>query len=407
MKRPHYAWAVCFACALQLFCIWGICATAFPMFYPYLMESAHMTNAQISLIPTIRMLFNCLGISLSNFVFRKFGLRLVAAVSLLGCAAGFFMFGVFHSWYLFYLAAAVIGIFYGLGTNMLVSLLIPRWFHSHTALALGICSSSSGLATVILPPVATAILTSGGLRAAIFFEGAIVALSAVVVFLLIRSHPRDLHLRAYEDGKEGRSVMKAAPKEGVHTRRSFLMAGIAMGLYAGIACAGTSQVSMIYSTGGYAPAQVALILTLYGAALTVGKIVYGRLCDTIGNRRTSAAAYAIEVVGGVCMCLAANKVLGTAGILLFGFGLPLSTVGIPLLAEDVCEEGRYEQTIKTLNMIMYICGLILTPLPGIIADLTGSYVPSFALFTVLTAMAGVTVELAYHKKKPAAGQSGS
>ena len=46
-------------------------------------------------------------------------------------------------------------------------------------------------------------------------------------------------------------------------------------------------------------------------------------------------------------------------------------------------------------MTMFICGLILSPLSGFLADMTGSYVPSYVVFTVFTAISFVLICVAY------------
>ena len=101
------------------------------------------------------------------------------------------------------------------------------------------------------------------------------------------------------------------------------------------------------------------------------------------------------------MCLSRSHFAGYAGAALYALGLPLSTVGIPLFAEDLSSPEEYEKTAKTMTLIMFICGLLIAPLSGILADVTGNYVPSYAAFTAMTALAAVMIAAAYFMK-PAA-----
>ncbi len=57
MKRKHpihYAWRVCLGCALLLFCTSGLCINAFTVYQPYILTRNGFTNAQSSLIITVR-----------------------------------------------------------------------------------------------------------------------------------------------------------------------------------------------------------------------------------------------------------------------------------------------------------------------------------------------------------------
>ena len=402
MKKLHYAWAICAACALLLFCIWGICATTFPIFNPYFIKEKHFTNAQVALIPTVRMIFVCIGLSTCHHIHMKIGLRLSGFFSLLGCTAGLLIFAFSSSVYIYYLASAVIGFSYSLGSMMLVSLLLPRWFHSHMAFAMGICTSASGFSTVVLSPVLNFIMERYSLREGLLLMAGIVLVSAFAVLLIIRDFPKNLGLRAFSDPDSDRKKERGRHHAGTHSKHAVLLAVIAYGFFSGLACVGCTQISMLYATNGYSGGQIAAILSIYGGVLTVSKIVYGKLEDLFGNRYVGLGAFVIEVIGSAFMCLCANRVFGYIGAVLYAIGLPLSTMGIPLFAEDLCPPGQYEQTTKTMNMTMFICGLILSPLSGIIADLTGSYVPSYALFTAFTAVSFVLISIAYftRPKKP-------
>ena len=201
---------------------------------------------------------------------------------------------------------------------MLVSLLLPRWFHSHMAFALGICSSSSGLATVIFPPILTPVMDRYSLRAGLLISAGTIAVCAFLVLLMIRDHPRDLKMTAFSDTESEKKNTRIHKSAGVHTRRAVLLAVVAYGFFAGLACAGCSQISMLYTAAGYTSSEVALIMSLYGGVLTVAKIIYGKLEDLFGNRYIGLSAFVIEIIGSSLMCMCRSHLLGFTGAILFG-----------------------------------------------------------------------------------------
>ena len=95
----------------------------------------------------------------------------------------------------FFVGAAVSGISYGLGSMIPVSILINRWFDQHRALALSICASGSGIATIVLPPVTTHLVERFSMSAAFRMGGAAILVCAGVVLLVLRNDPREKGLR--------------------------------------------------------------------------------------------------------------------------------------------------------------------------------------------------------------------
>ena len=50
------------------------------------------------------------------------------------------------------------------------------------------------------------------------------------------------------------------------------------------------------------------------------------------------------------------------------------------MAGDFCREGEVARELKTYQLTYVIGGLLTSAVPGILADITGSYIPGFALF---------------------------
>ena len=87
MKKPHYAWLVCAGCALLLFCTSGLTVNAFTIYQPFLLRQGNLTNAQSSMLITIRNLFSFLGMLLTAWYYRKLTLR--TGMLLSGLMVGF------------------------------------------------------------------------------------------------------------------------------------------------------------------------------------------------------------------------------------------------------------------------------------------------------------------------------
>ena len=83
-------------------------------------------------------------------------------------------------------------------------------------------------------------------------------------------------------------------------------------------------------------------------------------------------------------------------MLCMGLGLPISTVGFSSKAADLSTPGHYPSSMRSFQLWYMIGTFVTGPIPGIIADRTGSYVP---FYYILSAFAAITLALvfwAYH-----------
>ena len=151
MKQFHYGWVVCVTCTLLLFVTMGTVSNGFSVYLPFILEEKGLTNAQTSSLVTLRCAVSFVAMLGIGFYYKKVSLRV--GTGLAACCAGlaFLLYSLAEGYPLFCLGAAVSGLSYGLGSMIPVSILINRWFFRHRALALSICASGSGLATIILP----------------------------------------------------------------------------------------------------------------------------------------------------------------------------------------------------------------------------------------------------------------
>ena len=167
-----------------------------------------------------------------------------------------------------------------------VSILINRWFDQHRALALSICASGSGIATIVLPPVTTHLVERFSMSAAFRMGGAAILVCAGVVLLVLRNDPREKGLRpcGQTEIPPEAPATAVSPSQGALGRRTWILLGCASLFMGAVANPGFSHLSVLYTTEGFAPATVALMISGTGVMITVGKLLYGETTDRIGGR---------------------------------------------------------------------------------------------------------------------------
>lgn len=402
MKKLHYGWVVCVTCTLLLFVTMGTVSNGFSVYLPYIMEERGLTHAQTSSLVTLRCLVAFLAMLVIGVYYRKVSLRLGTGIA--ACCAGvaFWLYSVAQSYGLFCVGAAVSGMSYGLGSMIPVSILMNRWFYQHRALALSICASGSGIATIVLPPITTAMVERLSMPSAFRIEGIAIFCLAAVIFLALRNDPAEKGLLPCGQPEEmplpGPGTSAKAQGEGRAMGKDiWLFLGCASLFMGAVGNPGFSHLSVLYTSSGFDSAVVALLISGTGLMITVGKLLYGETTDHLGGRKSTLLFGSILLVGHLLCCLAflQNLPLALVNVLCLGIGYPIATIGPSVWANDLADPARYAVVIRRLQVIYAGGALVFASIPGILADHFGGYLPAYLLFSAINALTLVFIGLAY------------
>lgn len=404
-KKVFYGWVVCAVSTLLLFVTMGTVSNGFSVFLPYIIGENGFTHAQGSSLVTMRCLVSFLAMLGIRIYYQKLSIRMGTGIAA-ACAGGsFLLYGAAKSYHLFCLAAAVSGLSYGFGSMIPVSILINKWFDKRRALALSICASGSGIATIVLPPVSTLLIERLSMRMAFFLEAVGIFGLTAVIFLFLRNSPAEMGLLPYGQGEEAASIQadKGAEVGACRTlsRKGWILMGCVSLFMGALANPGLSHLPVLYTTEGFDGMTVAGIISGVGAMITLGKLLYGQVTDKIGGYRSSLLFGEILLAGHVLCCLAFTRSLILCGVnvLCLGVGYPIATIGPSVWANDLSSQDRYPAVVRKLQVIYAAGALIFASVPGILADRFGSYIPAYLLFSVLLLVALLFVRLSYRKER--------
>ena len=397
MDKKKYRWVICAGCTLMFFCTAGLGMTGFSVYQPYLISDGGLTNAQASMLTSIRSMFTFLTMFAAARILNKTDIRLGGALSAVGIAAAMILYGTASSFPVYAAGAAAAGICYGIGGMLAVSVMIHRWFDEHQGLAVGICSAGSGFSAVIGTPIITWMIETFSMRTAFFIEAAFVAALAVLIFLMLRNRPKG-------EERPPQFVSKAAKGQKQEDmfwigKREiwFVMIGI---LLMGFSYAATSHISVLYSNAGFSADQVSLIVSAMGAALFIGKCVYGQAADKLGSYRSGNIFFGMLVIGSGLCCLAGNGSMGLAmaAVILVSCGSVLLSVGLTIIADAVAKQQYYAVVVRRIQIIYMLGSMVFGVVPGIIADHAGNYIPAYVLITVFAAAAMLLIQPILYKR---------
>lgn len=297
------------------------------------------------------------------------------------------------------LASAMGGFAYSWAGTVPISLLIGRWFHARRGLAFGIGTTGSGIATIIMPPLITALIEQRSLSFAFYTEAAITALASLLILLLIRDRPEELGLLPYTAGEETKTMPRAANPERPIKCMQWCAMLLAVVMLAGPAGPGFSHLTVHFVSRGIPSASVAWLMTYLGIVLIFGKIFCGFLTDWLGGYRSNFIIGG-ALLGGMLLCSlsrSASLILPAAAMTLLGAGLPMSSVSLVAWAQDLCGDAGYETAASRFTLAYATGSFLFSAIPGILADRTGSYAPAYWLFFTTAAICIVLVQSIYLK----------
>ena len=397
MKRPHYAWLVCLGGALVLFSTIGLGVNVFTIYQPEIIRVNGFINAQGSWITTIRSLTILLSLFTVNRLCTRLGARLVMTLGTLLMALSCFCFAMASSFFVYGCAAALAGIGYCYGGMVPLSLVIGAWFRDRRGLALGLASAGSGISTIFAPTLLTRLIQSRGLRSAFLWEGGVILIAALLAWAFLRNSPAQMGLEPYHLGGTQKPVPPPRQAPSGITRSASLLLLSAAFLVGGPGGPGFSHLTVLYTQEGYDSALLALLMSYAGFVIFLGKIICGQVYDRLGSRWGNCYSFGTTIAGLVLCCLAPLRSpwLPFLAITLIGLGLPLSSLSPTVWTSDLYGDEGCARALQ-INTAVYMVGvLVLGPVPGLLADRFGSYVPAYTLFALMAAAALALLQLLY------------
>jgi len=398
MIKQHYDKVIVGCCFAFIFVNIGLASTAFAVHQPFLVAMEGIGDTGGSLILSMRTLVTILATLVVDRYYELLDVRRGVLIGSLLTAAGFAVYGIAASLPVFLVGAVLLGLGYGFGGLVAMTIVMNRWYSEGIGGAVGFATMGSGVASIVMPLVLVRVIEGASLSTAFLMESAIAAVVGVVAFALLRNRPSDMGLEPHA-GKEGSKKSRRHGEMLPAPAREHTLLMAAMAFVGAYCCGAITYLSVLATTSGFDTVAAATFVSVAGVALTASKFATGELFDFLGTPRGSAVVFAIGFAG-FALCLfagAGSAPLMMVAAVLMGAGLSLGSVGISVWSIDMSSEANRAREIKNFQVAYSIGGFVANTLPGIVKDLVGTYVVSYAGMLVLLAAAAVIV-LRYYRK---------
>jgi MFS family permease len=283
--RIFYGWLVVAAAFAITFVGFG-CAYTFSAFLDSLQKEFGASRGSVSLVFSLAgFLYFGLGV-VSGPLADRFGSRRLAVIGMILAGLGLAAAGMARSLIQVY-AAYGFGVGLGLGCAYVPAVgAVQRWFVKRRGFASGLAVAGIGVGTLVMPPLATLLITTLGWRSAYVALGALALVVGAGMALLIENDPRDRNLSP--DGESAAPRMRAAPPTGASVREAITSRRF-LKLYAAcLICSFGVFVPFVHLVPyavdhGVAQSSAALLLGMIGVGSTAGRFLLGGLADRMGR----------------------------------------------------------------------------------------------------------------------------
>lgn len=377
-----YGYYVVGASLIIMSAMWGG-YYAFGVFFKPLLNEFGWTRAMTSGAFSLSSIINGFFTIWMGLLTDRFGPRMVMTICGLFLGMGFILMSQVSSslhLYLFY------GIFVGAGmSGSFIPLIstVSKWFIKRRSLMTGIVSASTGVGALIGPIVASRFIYYFGWRMSYTILGGILLFIIVLFSQIIKKDPTMVGQLSY--GEDQKALEQLNPKiEGLSLKEA-VYSGAFWILFATGFCYGYCVFSTMVHIVPHAielkisALKAANLIATIGGLGIIGKILWGRVGDLIGNKQ-------ILIIGFIFVSVSLSGLVSArtmwvlflmAGVFGFGYG-GITVSHSPIIAELFGLKSH--GFIFGVFDISVMVGAALGPwLTGFIFDLTGSYRIAFLL----------------------------
>lgn len=411
--QSKYHWVVAFCCFLLIFCNVGFSSTSFNVYQPYIVALPGVGDTAGSVVIGVRTFFSLVCMFAVVRYYQLVDCRIGSFIACLCTATSMLIYGFAQSFPVLCVAAAFGGIGYGLGGMVCATYLVNRWFKTDVGTAIGVAAVGSGVASVIVPTCAEWIIRTWSLSTSFWIEAFIAFLIGVITLALLRNHPDEVGLTPYISEKwasqhqdemvHTESGNDVPIDHGVHlpahTRSLFVVACTLVGA---VCVSAPTFLSVLLVSEGHSHQFAALMLSVSGLVLTLGKAAMGRLFDLLGGLRGTIIAFLTFGVGLAILTVGASgsEYAVWAGCIIYAFGLAIGSTGIPIWSLHFSSPEERVKTVRTFQTGYAMGSFLFAFIPGGLKDLVGTYTVSYALMVAMLIIAAaiiVTIYLRHHE----------
>ncbi|MBI4303041.1 MAG: MFS transporter [Chloroflexi bacterium] len=334
----------------------------------------------------------------------RLGPRVVMTACGLFLGLGYLLMSRINSlWQLYLFYGIIISIGMSGGFVPLTST-IARWFTSKRGLMTGIAVSGIGAGTMLMPPLATYLISAYDWRTSFVVVGIIVLLVMVAAAQFLRRDPSQM--KQFPDGKSEMQKEATKPTHGGLSLKEIMRTSQFWLMSLSYFCFGIFIQTVIVHIAPHAieleipPTVAANLFVAIGGLSIVGRITMGGFADRIGYKKAFILCFIIATIALTWLIFARTMGMLLLFAAVFGFAYGGLVALQSLLVANLFGLGSHGMILGINVSINTIGGALGPVIAGRIFDVRGSYTLAFILVAIVSAIGLTLSTLLARAKKP-------
>ena len=400
-KGSQYKWVIAACCFALCFTGLGFCSGNKGLFLAAVTEALGIPRSVYAVSDSLRYIATAVTNLFFGVLVQKLGVRKLVGGAMCVLALSCLVNSMAQSVIGFYLGGILLGLGLTFGGTALVGYVIKQWFLENQGTVMGVVLCANALGTAVTAPWFSKLIYGAdpfGYRTAYRITAWTLLIVGIILVLLLREVPQGN--TAVAKGKKNHGWSGITLRQALG-KPYFYMACLC------IFCTG----AVLQSVTGVAVAHIkdqglsaqfaATVSSVSALSLATFKFLTGFMYDKKGLKITmlicdAAAVVMILLLSSVTASLGGQAV-AIAYAVLSALALPLETVMLPLIADDLFGEREFAKLLGifvSVNTAGYAVGPLIT---NLCFDMVGTYRPVFFAYSAV--MVCVTVGfLLVHKQ---------
>ena len=395
-KKFDYKWVILILCFLMVFVCLGFCSSTKSLYLGVITKAMNIPRTQFAFNDSARFISSAIINLFFGTLIYKYGVRKLTAFGFAMLIVSMLTYAFAPNVIVFCLGGAFLGIGLTFTTTTMASSVIRRWFHKdigkYTGLVLAANGVGGAVATQILSPLIesqTPIMGKPGYKISYLLVALILLILGVLVVSLLRERPKNVTIEATPAGKKkARGSSWVGMDFQTAKKKPYFYIVILIVFLTGFSVQGISGVYKAHMRDiGLDSALVTNIISIFSLVFTAAKILVGVIYDKFNLRKVLIVCEGAAIISFLILAFITpttiGAILGFAYAVAFAFAMPLETLVIPLIANDLFGNANYDKILGFLIAANYSGYAIGAPTVNLCFDLFGTYKP------VLLVLAGV------------------
>lgn len=407
-KKIDYKWAILVAGFLMVFTCLGFCGGNNGLFLPAITDATGIKRSLYSFTTTFRYIATTFANLFFGTLTAKFGARKLIAFGFAVLAVAMFVFSQSVTLTGFYIGGFLMGIGLSFTSTTMGSYIVKKWFTSNIGRYTGIVLASNGIgaatASQLISPILFDESNPFGYQTVYAIYSIILIVVGIVVVALLKESPKDSPIVTDAPKKKQRGVIWHGIEYSTLLKRPYFYATALCVFLTGLFLQGVSIVKYSHMRDlGIDATTISLCASISSVLLTASKIALGMLYDKKGLKPVLLICHGLTVLSFILLIFitpsATGIVLSLAASFTLAFAIPLETIMVPLMINDLFGSVSYEKLLGILMAFNTAGFAIGSPLVNLSYDIWGSYLPLFYVSIAVMSFVMICMQIVIQKNK--------